>query len=132
MRWLGGSILSFGRQGTEDGEKNDQKPSKHRDHAICLANSFMPRIISERSPERRYFGHRHREQAVPVPIDENCSLSDYCACTPLVQPVADRAELDRLIAGDPFAQEGLIAKITIVAWDPLFGAFTAESSGSVK
>ena len=50
----------------------------------------------------------------------------------LIFTVADRAELDLLIAADPFAKEDLIAKITIVEWDPLFGAFSAESSGSVK
>lgn len=50
----------------------------------------------------------------------------------LIFTVVDRAELDQLIAGDPFAREGLIANITIVEWDPLFGRFAEESSGSVK
>jgi len=50
----------------------------------------------------------------------------------LIFTVADRDEVDLLIAADPFAKEDLIAKITIVEWDPLFGAFSAESSGSVK
>ena len=46
----------------------------------------------------------------------------------LVFTVADRAELDALIAADPFAIEGLIDQLTIVEWDPMFGAFAAESS----
>lgn len=46
----------------------------------------------------------------------------------LVFEVADRAELDALIAGDPFAQEGLIDELTVVEWNPLFGAFAADPS----
>ena len=46
----------------------------------------------------------------------------------LIFTVADRAELDALIAADPFAVEGLIAELTVIEWDPLFGAFAAESS----
>jgi uncharacterized protein len=46
----------------------------------------------------------------------------------LLFTVADRAELDALIAGDPFAREGLVEELTVIQWDPLFGAFAAESS----
>ena len=45
----------------------------------------------------------------------------------LIFTVADRAELDALIAADPFAIEGLIAQLIVVEWDPMFGAFAAES-----
>ena len=46
----------------------------------------------------------------------------------LIFTVEDRAELDALIAADPFAIEGLIEELTVIAWDPLFGAFASESS----
>ena len=46
----------------------------------------------------------------------------------LIFKVEDRAELDALIAADPFAIESLIDELTIVEWDPMFGAFAAESS----
>ena len=46
----------------------------------------------------------------------------------LIFKVEDRAELDALIAADPFAIEGLIDELTIVEWDPMFGPFAAESS----
>ena len=48
----------------------------------------------------------------------------------LIFTVADRAELDRLIAADPFALEGLIEELTVTEWDPLFGAFAGESSAA--
>lgn len=48
----------------------------------------------------------------------------------LIFTVADRAELDRLIAADPFAVEGLIEELTVIEWDPLFGAFAGESSAA--
>ncbi len=50
----------------------------------------------------------------------------------LLFTVADRAELDALIAGDPFAREGLIEALTVIQWDPMFGAFAAESSRGTK
>lgn len=40
----------------------------------------------------------------------------------------NKAEAEAIIAQDPFAIEGLIEELTIVEWDPLFGAFEAESS----
>ena len=46
----------------------------------------------------------------------------------LLFTVTDRAELDTLIAGDPFAREGLIEELTVMQWDPMFGAFAPESS----
>ena len=46
----------------------------------------------------------------------------------LIFTVEDRAELDALIAADPFAIENLIEELTVIEWDPLFGAFAGESS----
>ena len=46
----------------------------------------------------------------------------------LIFTVEDRAELDALIAADPFAIENLIEELTVIEWDPLFGAFASESS----
>ena len=37
-------------------------------------------------------------------------------------------EVQRLIDAAPFAIEGLIDDLTILAWDPMFGAFSKESS----
>lgn len=39
-----------------------------------------------------------------------------------------KAEAEAIVAKDPFAIEGLIETLTIVEWDPLFGAFANESS----
>jgi uncharacterized protein len=47
----------------------------------------------------------------------------------LIFTAPDRAAVETLVAGDPFAIEGLITALTVVEWDPLFGAFAAESSG---
>lgn len=46
----------------------------------------------------------------------------------LIIAADDRAALDLLIATDPFAVEGLIANMSVRAWDPIFGAFNARSS----
>ena len=50
----------------------------------------------------------------------------------LIFTVSDRAELDTLIAGDPFAIEDLITELTIIEWDPLFGVFAGESSAAAR
>ena len=50
----------------------------------------------------------------------------------IIMTVEDRAEADRLVAEDPFAIEGLIDALTIVEWDPLFGAFADQSSRGAK
>jgi uncharacterized protein len=50
----------------------------------------------------------------------------------LLFTVKDRAELDALIAGDPFAIEGLIAELTVTEWNPLFGAFAGEAAPYVR
>lgn len=42
----------------------------------------------------------------------------------------NRAEVEKIIAEDPFAKEDLIVELTIHEWDPLFGAFENESSRS--
>jgi uncharacterized protein len=46
----------------------------------------------------------------------------------IIMTVADREEVERLIAEDPFAIEGLIDELTILQWDPMFGAFSGEST----
>ncbi|MFM6950057.1 MAG: YciI family protein [Novosphingobium sp.] len=46
----------------------------------------------------------------------------------LIFTVQDRAELDALIAADPFAIEGLIEELIVTEWNPLFGAFAAEAA----
>ena len=43
-----------------------------------------------------------------------------------IADVADRTELDTLIAGDPFAREGLIADCEITEWRPFIGIFKDE------
>lgn len=50
----------------------------------------------------------------------------------LVFTVATRADVETLVAADPFAREGLIVSLDIEEWDPLFGAFAAESSGVLQ
>lgn len=49
----------------------------------------------------------------------------------LVFKTASRDAVERCIANDPFAIEGVIDSLTIEEWDPLFGAFAAESSGKL-
>jgi uncharacterized protein len=46
----------------------------------------------------------------------------------LIMTAPDKAALESIIATDPFAVEGLIANMTIRAWDPIFGAFNDRSS----
>lgn len=46
----------------------------------------------------------------------------------LIMNTPDKASLERVIASDPFAIEGLIANMTIREWDPIFGAFNDRSS----
>ncbi|CAN5460806.1 hypothetical protein BH10PSE3_BH10PSE3_32480 [soil metagenome] len=41
-----------------------------------------------------------------------------------------REEVERLVAEDPFAIEGLIDELTILDWDPMFGAFAEDASRS--
>jgi uncharacterized protein YciI len=45
----------------------------------------------------------------------------------LIFSVESRAELDALIAADPFAIEGLITELTVTEWNPLFGEFAADA-----
>ena len=49
----------------------------------------------------------------------------------LLFTVTDRAELDALIAADPFALQGLISELTVTEWNPLFGAFADEAAAYV-
>jgi len=46
----------------------------------------------------------------------------------LIMSAENREALMATIAKDPFAIEGLIEDMTVTEWDPIFGAFTAESS----
>jgi uncharacterized protein len=46
----------------------------------------------------------------------------------LIMRAPDQASLESIIATDPFAIEGLIAKMAIRAWDPIFGVFNGRSS----
>ena len=48
----------------------------------------------------------------------------------IIFTAAGRAEVERLIAEDPFAIEGLIDELTILDWDPMFGAFAEDASRS--
>ena len=45
----------------------------------------------------------------------------------LLFTVESRAELDVLIAADPFAIHGLIEALTVPEWNPLVGAFAGEA-----
>ena len=46
----------------------------------------------------------------------------------IIMTVDDLEEAKRVVADDPFAIEGLIDDLTILQWDPMFGAFSEESS----
>ncbi len=46
----------------------------------------------------------------------------------LIIKADDRAHLDRIIDADPFAIEKLIENMSVAEWDPIFGAFNADSS----
>ena len=48
----------------------------------------------------------------------------------IIMTVDDRDEVDRLIAADPFALEDLIDELTILEWDPMFGALAENSARS--
>jgi len=50
----------------------------------------------------------------------------------IIMTVETREEAQSLVDADPFALEGLIDELTIVQWDPLFGAFSDESSRGPK
>ena len=46
----------------------------------------------------------------------------------LIIEAADQKALLEIIGADPFAIEGLIHDMTVNEWDPIFGAFNADSS----
>lgn len=46
----------------------------------------------------------------------------------MIVKAADRAEVERIVAADPFSKEGIIVNLSINEWDPLFGVFGQESS----
>ncbi|ENY80190.1 MULTISPECIES: YciI family protein [Sphingomonadaceae] len=47
----------------------------------------------------------------------------------IIFQVEDRAELDALLAKDPFVIHDLIVSLDIVEWDPLFGIWSEFASG---
>nr|WP_321984608.1 YciI family protein [uncultured Lichenicoccus sp.] len=50
----------------------------------------------------------------------------------LIFTAPDRAAMQTLVDREPFAIEGLIETLTVIEWDPLFGAFAAVSSGHLS
>ncbi|MDJ0396576.1 YciI family protein [Rhodococcus sp. G-MC3] len=46
----------------------------------------------------------------------------------LVLVAPSRADVDRVIAEDPFVVHGLVTEMTVTEWDPLFGTYQEESS----
>ena len=46
----------------------------------------------------------------------------------LIMSAPDLESLEELIGTDPFSLHGLIEDMTVNEWDPIFGAFNAESS----
>jgi uncharacterized protein YciI len=50
----------------------------------------------------------------------------------IIMTVDDRDEVQRLVDADPFAIEGLIDDLTIVEWDPMFGAFSKDPARAPK
>jgi uncharacterized protein len=44
----------------------------------------------------------------------------------IIMTVDSRDEAEQLIAEDPFAVEGLIDELTILPWNPMFGAFATD------
>ena len=46
----------------------------------------------------------------------------------LIMSAPDRSAIEGLIASDPFATEGLIEKLVIHEWDPIFGVFNDRPS----
>lgn len=49
----------------------------------------------------------------------------------LIFKADDRGAVEALVRADPFSLHRLIGTLTIAEWDPLFGAFAAESSGAL-
>ncbi|KXV61221.1 hypothetical protein AD948_02470 [Acetobacter senegalensis] len=49
----------------------------------------------------------------------------------LIMKGANRQEIDAMIAGDPFASEGLICDLRIEEWDPLFGCLSNHATGKL-
>jgi hypothetical protein len=45
----------------------------------------------------------------------------------IIMTVDSMEEAQRLVDADPFAIEGLIDTLTILEWNPMFGAFAEES-----
>jgi hypothetical protein len=45
----------------------------------------------------------------------------------IIMSVDSAEEAHRLVAHDPFAVQGLIDDLTVLEWDPMFGAFAGHS-----
>ncbi len=52
-------------------------------------------------------------------------------CGLLIIRAKDRAEVEAWINADPFDEQNLIDECTITEWDPIFGAFSDQSSGGL-
>lgn len=50
----------------------------------------------------------------------------------LIMSAPDRPALEALIATDPFAVQGLVERMVIREWDPIFGAFNSRSTMPMK
>ena len=50
----------------------------------------------------------------------------------IIMTVDDLDEARRLVDADPFTIEGLVDELTIVEWDPMFGAFSRDPSRPPK
>jgi len=49
----------------------------------------------------------------------------------LIFSAQSREEVIEAMNGDPFMTHGLVNEMTITEWDPVFGTFSSESSGTV-
>ena len=50
----------------------------------------------------------------------------------IIMTADSREEIEKLIAQDPFSVEGLIDELTIIAWDPMFGAFADDPDRTAR
>lgn len=50
----------------------------------------------------------------------------------IIMTADNREEIEKLIAQDPFSVEGLIDELTIIAWDPMFGAFADDPDRTAR
>jgi uncharacterized protein YciI len=48
----------------------------------------------------------------------------------IIMDARDRAHVDQLLAEDPFVTEGLVTELTVLRWEPIFGALANRISGA--